>query len=321
MGLTVRNVVEQLYRYLRKEQRTIPFDPAKEPHVDNPLPEALIAINGALQQMAVECPVFAARGLRSAFFRAPVTLAVSGLTEGAQTMPQPAGWAAWMAGCEVQLPGDEHANRILSTDGTDVTLQFPHLSSSTSGSATVTADSALLDADVIKVLPAVKTRNGVQLHAANGRFDLRKPLRGRRPDYGRSNAGTSGPGLSYYVESVMVPGAAAPRLSMMLHPAPAANLVVEFEVRASLGWFTKDDVFLPEVEDVTPPPPEIPVPVPAQFVESIFLPMALWRFLSSSVMRNKDIPQYVQNQAETAAEMLKKMRPQAEKSGSFEPGW
>jgi hypothetical protein len=29
----------------------------------------------------------------------------------------------------------------------------------------------------------------------------------------------------------------------------------------------------------------------------------------------------VQNQAETAAEMLKKMRPQAEKSGSFEPGW
>ncbi|HYF33990.1 MAG TPA: hypothetical protein VD994_01765, partial [Prosthecobacter sp.] len=117
MPLTVRNIVEHLYRYLAKEQRAIPFVPEDHPDLQDPLPEALAAINGALQQMAVTCPAFAARQLRSAFFRAPVSLTVSGLTNGGKSMDEPEDWQGWMIGCAIQLPGDAHANRILATDG------------------------------------------------------------------------------------------------------------------------------------------------------------------------------------------------------------
>lgn len=320
MALTVRNVVEQFYRYLRREQRGIPFDGAAEPDLDDPLPEALLAINGALQEMAVLCPVFAARGVRSAFFHAPVEVAVTGLTNGGKTMDAPAAWADWMAGCAVQLPGDEHGNRMLGCDGTQVALQFPHLSSHASGSAKVTADAAALDADVIRVLPVVRSRDGVPLHAANGRFDLRRDARLERSDFGRwrRGGGPGGEGMSYYVESLAGPGGAGRRLCLMVNPAPEADLVLEFEARTALGWFTAADVYAVG-EDAAQP--ESLIPVPGQFVESIFLPMALWRFLSSSVMRNTDIPPYVQDQVKKAAELLGKMRPQAEKNGRFEPGW
>ena len=82
MPLTVLNVVEHLYRYLAKEQRAIPFVPEDHPDLQDPLPEALAAINGALQQMAATCPVFAARQLRSAFFHAPAAYLLASASVG-----------------------------------------------------------------------------------------------------------------------------------------------------------------------------------------------------------------------------------------------
>jgi hypothetical protein len=315
MPLTVRNVIEQLYRYLGREQRDIPFVPEDHPDLQDPLPEALVAVNGALQQMAGTSPLFAARQWRSAFFHAPVTIAVSGLTKGAKTMPEPAAWADWMTGCRVQMPGDAEPNRLLASDGENVALQFPHGSDETAGDAIVTADAAALDGDVLQVLPGVRSRAGAPLIPAQGRADLRR-RRAFATDYGRSRSGEceAKGAIAYAIDSITAPASAAPRLMMLLHQAPESDFTVEFEARTSLGRYTAEDVTGDGHAAVF-------IPVPAQFVESIFLPLALWRFFGSSVMRNADVPRYIEQQAATAEKLLQCLRPQTDRKAFLKPTW
>lgn len=309
MALTVRNVVENcLYRFIAKEQRTIP-------HVDtdyvDPLPEALAAMNGALQEMAILSPIFAAKQQRSAYFRAPVSVAVSAMTRGAKVAT--ATWPTGAAGCLVQLPGDTSTNRILSISGSVATLQFPHLSDDTAGTATLSYDSCDLDSDVVIVLEPVRDRAGQLIRPANGRHNLTQPNYDGGGDFGRSliRVTSSSGSQAYFVETAILAGQ-APQLRMMLRSAPSVDMAVEFQARCSLGHFTSADVY-------GDPTPTTAIPVAATFVESIFQPLALFRFFGSSVMRNVDVPSFVAKQAETAREMLRNMKPQSRKEGSIYP--
>lgn len=311
MTATVRGVVQQLFGYLTKEQRTIP-------HVStewqDPLPYALEAINGALQEMAVLSPLFAAKQQRSAYFRAPASVSVSGLTRGGKTAT--ATWPTGAAGCLVQLPGDSEVNRILSISGTTATLQFPHISDDTTGTATVSFDTATLDSDVVTVLEPVRVRGGSRITAATGREQLSQPSYVDGGDFGRPLRVSSAPSSqAYYIETAIFSGASQPALRMMLRNAPAAELVVEFQARCGLGRFTSSDVYAG-----SDPQPATPIPVPSSYIESIFYPLALFRFFSSPVLRNADVPEFVATQARTAQEMLKSMQPQGRKDGHFSPG-
>jgi hypothetical protein len=80
----------------------------------------------------------------------------------------------------------------------------------------------------------------------------------------------------------------------------------------SPGWFAAEDV-------LGESPAQIPVP--AQFVEAIFLPLALWRFFGSSVMRNTDAPRFIEQQAAAAEKLLQSMRPQTDKRALIRPTW
>lgn len=307
---TVRDVVESLYGYLTAEQRTIP-------HVatdwQDPLPYALLAINGALQEMAILSPLFAAKQQRSAYFRAPATVSVSGMTRGARTVT--ATWPDGAAGCLIQLPGDTETNRILSISGTTATLQFPHLSNDASGVATLTYDAATLDSDVVVVLEPVRIRGGHSIRAATGRDNLLSPAYQQSGDYGRPLRVSSMPSeQAYFIESAIIAGASQPALRMMLRNAPTSELVIEYQARCSLGNFTAADVYAE-----SDPQPTTAIPVPASFVESLFFPLVLFRFFSSPVLRNTDAPEFVSIQARSATEMLKSMRPQGRKDGHFYP--
>ncbi|HEY1052164.1 MAG TPA: hypothetical protein VGE39_20475 [Prosthecobacter sp.] len=303
--MTVREAVNAMFRHLRAEQRAIPFVEEGATY-DNPLPDAIDAMNTALQQLAVYLPLFGAKQQRSAYFHAPATVAVTGLAEGGMAATS-AAWPAWAPGCLVRLPGDAHVNRILSLSGNTATLQFPHLSETTAGDATVLCDCAELPADVISVLGPVRPRGSRHsLPAASGRESLAIP-RGE------------GAEARYFVESAVVNRQV--KLRLMLSAPVSAATVIEFQARTSLGTITADDV--------TAPGPGVPIPVPANFVESLFLPIATDLFFSKpcvtnydvSSLRNEDAPKLIRQQAETARDMMERMRPQGRKSARVRAWW
>lgn len=306
--MTVRDTIATMLSYLRTEQRGIPYTGG--PDFSDPLPDALAACNAALQQMAVLGPLFAAKQQRSAFFRAPSTLAVSGLSHGGYTATATGTFPAWAAGCWVQLPDDPGMNRILSITGSTATLQFPHQSATTSGTATINVDTVELDADIITVLEPVRYRGSTrQLTAVGSREEL---VDGSHDD------------ARYFIESAISNGAV--KLRMMLSGYVTEDTVLEFQARTALGTLTTADVY---ANTTGYPDPGVALPVPANFVESIFLPLALDTFFSKPSitnydipsLRNQDAPTLIHQQAQTALILLERMRPQGRKPVKLLPGW
>lgn len=311
--MTVREAANAILRYLRKEQRAIPF--TESGTYDDPMPDLLDAMNTALQQLSVYLPLFGAKQQRSAYFRAPTVAAVTGLVEGGVTATC-ANWPSWAAGCAVMLPGDGNVNRILSITDTVATLQFPHMSDTAAGDATVLCDTVTLADDIIAVLAPVRPRGGRStMQAANGREDL---------------AVADGCEPRYFVESAVVNKRV--KLRLMLSAAVTAGTVIEFQARTTLGQITASDVYdaaelLEDGEQASDP--GVPLPVPAQFVESLFLPIATDIFFSKpcvtnydvSSLRNEDAPKLVRQQAATARDMMERMRPQGRKSARLKAGW
>lgn len=301
--MTYRQVSDTIRRYLREEQRVTPHANAD---FDDPLPDVIQAMNAALQQISVLGPFEAAKQGRAAYFRAPATVAVSALTRGGTTCTI-TGAQSYMAGCQIALPGDAERNRIIKLSGTTATLQFPHLSDSTTGDATIYYDAAELPTDVITVLEPVKKRNGTQLEAVLSRQKFED----------------LSPNLRYYIETTTAtPG--IPRLRMMLSSAPASEIVIEFQARVALGRVATADIqgAGPGYAD-----PAVDVQVPAGFAESIFLPIALDLFFSApsivnydvSAMKNGDAVKMIREQAAAARVMLESMKPQGKKPMRFRP--
>ncbi len=297
-----------MLRYLRPEQQSLPFTGTLYP---DPLPDALEACNAALQQMTAFAPFFAVKQQRSAYFRAPFTCAASGLTNGGKTAT--GDFPTYAAGCWVQLPGDPTMNRILSLSGTSpsitATLQFPHLSTEATGTATINVDTVELDADIITVQEPVRYRGSTRvIRAASSRTDL--------------YTGGDFRETRYFIESAQNNGQV--KLRMMLSGYAQADTVLEFQARTALGALTVADVIGEDDSD-----PGKPVPVPAAFVESIFLPIATDLFFSKPSITNYDTPgvhnmdarQLISGQAKTALAMLEQMRPQGNKPVNLVPGW
>ena len=131
------------------------------------------------------------------------------------------------------------------------------------------------------------------------------------------------------------------------HAAQTANIMLAFEpvcmsekpdwvvvvgdvnstlARTALGHLTPADVYN---NDPTHTDPGIALPIPANFVESIFLPLALDVFFSKpsitnydiAGLRNQDAPNLIHQQAQLALTLLQNMRPQGNKPVRMKPAW
>lgn len=234
-----REIIEHLLSFLREEQRTIPH---ASTDFDDPIPHAINAVNATLQTLAVASPLFAVKRPKSAWFHAPETVAVTGVTVGAK-VASCASWPSWAAGCKIQLPGDPDWNRVVSVSGTVATLQYPH-QGSTSGDATLYGDVASIDNDVVTVLDPVMTRGGVALRPASGKNNLTLPSAVDRIDYGRVmriNPVSTGR-ESYLVESVAHDGDSQVTLQMRLSTSPSEDFIVGYDARCTLGRLTDEMV-------------------------------------------------------------------------------
>lgn len=305
--MTVRDITTAMLSYLREEQRGIPYG-GDSAYVD-PIPDVVSSMNAALQKMAVVGPLFAAKQQRSAYFRAPSTLAVTGLSNGAKVAT--GAFPSWSDGCWVLLPGDDTMNRITAISGTTATLQFPYLGALAAGTATINVDTAELDSDIITVLEPVRLRGSrYRIQAVSNREEL-------------ASLGGCEDRTRYFIESAISNGAVS--LRMMLQGYVSADTIFEFQARTSLGLVTVADVYTALTPSVDP---GVMVPVPAQFIDSIFLPLALDIFFSKasvtnydvSSLHNEDAPALIRAQAAMAMELLEKMRPQGNKPVRMMPG-
>lgn len=302
--MTYRQASDAMRRFLRTEQRVTPHTDAA---YDDPLPDVIQAMNAALQQISVLGPFEATKQGRAAYFRAPATVAVSALTRSGTTCTI-TGAQSYMAGCEIALPGDQERNRIIKLSGTTATLQFPHLSDSTTGDAVIYYDAAELPTDVITVHEPVKKRgDGTQLEAVLSRQKFED----------------LSPNLRYYIEATTATGG-IPRYRMMLSSAPTSEIVIEFQARVALGSVATSDIqgAGPGYAD-----PNVEVQVPAGFSESIFLPIALDLFFASpsivnydiAALKNADSVRLIREQAAAARVMLQNMKPQGKKPMKLMP--
>lgn len=320
MSLTVRQVVElKLYRFLRKEDRAIP-------HTDNdktdPLPEALEAINATLQELSALGPVFYPKQTKSALFRASESVTVTAAAQYGASITKATNWDDRMLGCRITLNGESLPNRIIAISTTTATLQNPILGAAATGSATVSYDCAELPSDVIEVLEPVRFVGGTPLRAANGRFNLDQPLYASNDDYGRTRlTPVDGADNSYYIETFTQEDTARPKLRMMLRDAPTSDSIVEYQARIAFGRYTTADVYRTGGPSTSTADPGTLIPVPAEFVESIFLPKAIARFYGSSLLQNVDLPAVIAAQVEQADRILASMRPQARKRPTFYPAY
>lgn len=312
--MTARLAYEAMLRYLRVEQRTIPHD---DDDFDDPLPDALVSMNTALQQIFTIAPLFSAKQQRSAYFRAPADFAVEALSDGGMTCGITVSDtdAAFMLGCKIQLPDDDNTNRIVKIGDTDtgvttVTLQFPHMSTTADGTATVFYDAAVLPADVITVHGPVAIRGGVAIESANGLLDL-------------DNTATRS--TRYFIES-NVTGGTVLRNIMRLNAAPTEATVIEFQARTAPPEIVQADIYTGDGSYVAG---TTTLPIPSSFIESIFLPLALNVFFTKPCVTNFDQPGLrnsnslagVADLAKTALLLLERMRPQGSKRTSIKPGW
>lgn len=302
--MTYRQASDAMRRFMRTEQRVTPHT---DTAYDDPLPDVIWAMNAALQQISVLGPFEAAKQGRAAYFRAPETLTVSALTRGGTTCTI-TGAQSYMAGCQIALPGDPAKNRIIKLSGTTATLQFPHISDSTSGDAVIYYDAAELPTDIITVHEPVKKRgDGTQLEAVLSRQKFEE----------------LSPNLRYYIEATTAT-AGIPRHRMMLSAAPTSELVIEFQARVALGRVTEADI-QDSGADYTDPGVE--VQVPAGFAETIFLPIALDIFFSMpsivnydiATLKNADSVKLIRDQAAAARVMLESMKPQGKKPMRIKP--
>ncbi len=321
--MTAREASTHLLAYLRREQRDYPLTNCD---VDDPTSAVIAALNGALQVMAAASPLFVSKQPRSAWFRAPASVSVTGLSTGGQTATC-AAWPSWAAGCLLDLPGDSTANRIVSINGNTASLQYPYMGGQADGQATARADSVDLDSDIIKVMDPVMDRNGFPLRPATGRFNLTQPVYADRDDFGRlRRAPVEGAENAYFIETVAIPGLGYTRHRMMLRHAAETDYIVGFNAKCSLGTIELSDIYGP-APAYADPGRELPVPV--DFAETIFLPIATHRFLSAPIVQNWDVPglrnadaaKRVEQQAEQAMALLEQMRPQARKRVAIFPGW
>jgi hypothetical protein len=166
-----------------------------------------------------------------------------------------------------------------------------------------------LDGDIITVLEPVRFRGSRRTLTAVG---------------SREELAQCGGDVRYFIESAISNGAV--KLRLMISGYVSTDTVLEFQARTALRALTRADVYN---NDPGHTDPGVALPVPANFVESIFLPLALDAFFAKPTitnydipsLRNQDAPNLIHQQAQTALVLLERMRPQGRKPTGLWPAW
>lgn len=214
---------------------------------------------------------------RGVLLNAPTAVSVE-ITEGSTTA-QIFPWASWMEGCTIVIDGEPVENQIrviTSSLGFDpvvgtVTLKFPATQTASGpayGSATVYHNSVAIGADVMDVRKPIRV-DSQDLMDMSSDFPTRRF--GQREDYGLVRntlplsqdtvVSTAGAPRFYRITTWTQGNTVAAGQRMQLYPAPDSRRFLEY----------KCSLTPPVVTDLAA---TTTLPIPFQFVQSVFLPIA-----------------------------------------------
>lgn len=263
--MNIAAAADYLLTHFSPEEREIP-DNALYPGRNA---AAAKALNGALQQLFGKGGKWLRTDDRGAVLNPPISIAIA-VTNGSKnaTIANDV-WEAWFSGCSIIIDGAAVDNQIRN-NAAAVVLKFPYSGTTGTKTATIYHDSLELDADVLEVSDEVKI-DRVPLQKIN--TPSRNTLSPQNiEDFGShrngfirpidSVAASTGNTTGFIVETWSPDAVTEPRTRIRFAPAPSKACFVDYSVMLC--------------------PPRITtllslayLPIPFDFMESIFLPLAL----------------------------------------------
>ena len=290
--MNVNALASQLLTLFSPEERSIP-DHADYPGRNGAV---LLAMNGALQELFGKSSPWASEDERGAVLRAPASGVTISVIDGSTAATISAStWQDWFSGCQIQIAGASVENRIKNSNR-QVILKFPYDGPTCTAAATVFHTSVDLGADVMEVIGKVLV-NGREIRPVTDLSNLRP----RQDDFGFSphaeRIAPPGVGcLGYQVESWNASPTAAPSLRLRLSAAPTSQAFLEFSAMTVPLVITD----LASIDTL---------PIPLQFVQSIFYPVARQRLTGCQFYRGGGAAEEISRAYQDALKQLAALNP------------
>lgn len=278
------------------------FSPEERAIPDNPIypgrnAAVQAALNSALQDLFAKGKPWVRTDKRGAVLNAPTTVTIAvtnGSTAGTIT-----GWASWMAGCSIVIDGAAVDNEIRNASASAV-LRYPYSGTTGTKTALVYHDSITMGDDVLELHGEIRVDNRT-LHLMTGPAAF--AAIGATEDFGfpqtiaDARIGvTAGLSIGYEVETWSPDGATAPVIRVRLYPAPA-----------QAGFMSYSAMLVPpSVTDISSAGT---LPIPYQFMESIFLPIATKKLRTCPFWRAATADQQIEDDYNNALRNLNESEP------------
>lgn len=269
--MTIAAIAARLLTHFSPEERSVPDS------VTYPGRNAAVlgAINGAMQEMFDSSSLWIRQAKRGTILNAPATVNIA-LTNGSTAgVIDLADWQDWFAGCTLIVSGSSYDNRITNAER-NVVLMLPHEGATGTVPCTIYHDSVSLATDVLGVLSPVRidrrdifpseTLDSFTSRSSEKDFGFSRQYSGHRIAPQASQ--TSGMPLTYDVVAWSPSATTAPASRLRLYPAPDKAYSLDYEVK----------LLPPAVTSLTSTDT---LPVPHQWIDSIFLPIAEKRLSAS----------------------------------------
>lgn len=298
--MTVNDIAQQLLAHFSPEERSIP-DAADYPGRNAAV---RMAINGALQEVFSAGSPWVRFAERGVLLHAPATIAIAVTHDSTAATISQNDWQPWFGGCMVKINGSVVENRIVSSGSREVTLKFPWDGTSGTVTATVYHTSIDLPADVLEVHAPVKI-NGVRIDPIAGDILAENYFN----DFGsRVSYLDTGSQVRYQVEAWSSSANSAPSFRLAFSHYPSAD-----------GFLEYNAMIVPLVVTSIGATASPNLPIPFQWIESVFYPIARKRLSGCDFFRSGSTAQEISDSYQTARSILASLSPRKNSGLTFKP--
>ena len=277
------------------------------------------AVMAAMNQALEECHSQSSPWVRESqigeLTRPNATITVS-VTQDSRNITVSSGWQSWMAGCGVVIDGHDIDNQFRDTTSSN-TLKFPYGGTSGSKQAVVYHDCITLADEVLQVIAPLRF-NGRPVPALVSGGIISNPA--RLDDYGRHRlvdvtqqtttplrlADLAGRVHAFSVETYATAASVISANRIRLHGPPAASGTIEFKTKLKP----------PAITDIAA---TTAVPIPHDFVASVFLPIARQKLTASPFFRDQAGKEEIAAASKAAMDTLASINPKPASRFRFEP--
>lgn len=307
MSLTCRTAALRLLRDLG----VVSLDPAtpsgqKFPIEPTDLDDTVGVMNAALQPIYRRGPSEMREQNLGAYIHGPTTVLVD-VTNGLSTIANLTPYSSWMLGCTIRVGGDQQDNEVTSS----TLLARPYVGSTATGvSAIVYGDAVQLDATVGKVMDPVSLPNQTPLVPCTNRMTFM--MLAGYPLVTNSDGSAYGYPFFWFVrKNVSRPlfwfleGAYNSALSYVprrIRVAPMPDMAYSLSYRAAMNPPVITSANIDNGDHTTDP--NVQIPIPDAFTESIFFPLARQRMSGLAQFKNSGTLPEITRAAKEAMVML-----------------